>query len=338
MGKRKLHGITYYQCDWSGLPMRATNCYMPTWSGQKLVKHGSYANWECVVAHAAHMFEESEIDLQQYQWITEHVQAICGAPVKEAPKFTELEWFAKEWHPNLVSDASAFHKVCCEEDRPVVAVRVTAAGDAFEILTAPKDAPFQAFLTTPYASHGTDTPGLVEPVYMQLAKKKASKEYDRVMYYWPFMNGLPMNTVASKLFGFNIYGDVVIVKQSKEASMMPRLRFINFTMQDYNELFPKRKRADPTYSTSDYAALKEEMKEQLASVEHAASSLSQKPEELAQASVCPPPSGVELAALADPTGQKRAEQKAAKLSHRLQAAQVSSAVGPPPRRVEVQVA
>jgi hypothetical protein len=44
MGKRKLHGITYYQCDWSGLPMRATNCYMPTWSGHKLVKHGSYAN------------------------------------------------------------------------------------------------------------------------------------------------------------------------------------------------------------------------------------------------------------------------------------------------------
>ena len=73
---------------------------------------------------------------------------------------------------------------------------------AFVDPTAPKDAPFQAFLTTPYA-RPQDVPGTVEPVYMQLAKKKASKEYDRVMYYWPFMNGLPMNTVASKLFGFN---------------------------------------------------------------------------------------------------------------------------------------
>ena len=51
MGKRKQHGITYYQCDWTGLPMRSTNCYMPTWNGDKLVKHGSYAYWECVVAH-----------------------------------------------------------------------------------------------------------------------------------------------------------------------------------------------------------------------------------------------------------------------------------------------
>ena len=51
MGKRKQHGITYYQCEWTGLPMRSTNCYMPTWNGDKLVKHGSYAYWECVVAH-----------------------------------------------------------------------------------------------------------------------------------------------------------------------------------------------------------------------------------------------------------------------------------------------
>ena len=31
MGKRKIHGITYYQCDYTGLPMRTSYCYAPTW-------------------------------------------------------------------------------------------------------------------------------------------------------------------------------------------------------------------------------------------------------------------------------------------------------------------
>ena len=53
MGKRKLHAETYFQCDWTGLPMRYTNCYMPSWNESgKLMKHGSYACWEAVVAHA----------------------------------------------------------------------------------------------------------------------------------------------------------------------------------------------------------------------------------------------------------------------------------------------
>ena len=31
MGKRKIHGVTYYQCDCTGLPMRTSYCYAPTW-------------------------------------------------------------------------------------------------------------------------------------------------------------------------------------------------------------------------------------------------------------------------------------------------------------------
>ena len=29
MGKKKLHGETIYQCDWTGFPMRNSNCYVP---------------------------------------------------------------------------------------------------------------------------------------------------------------------------------------------------------------------------------------------------------------------------------------------------------------------
>ena len=35
MGKRKLHELHYYQCDWTGLNMDQSYCYMPAKSGDK---------------------------------------------------------------------------------------------------------------------------------------------------------------------------------------------------------------------------------------------------------------------------------------------------------------
>lgn len=29
MGKRKLHGETVYQCDWTGMPMKGPGAYIP---------------------------------------------------------------------------------------------------------------------------------------------------------------------------------------------------------------------------------------------------------------------------------------------------------------------
>ena len=49
MGKRKLHDKTYYQCDWTAIPMDSPACYMPSFDGKKLKKRGNYCNWESVV-------------------------------------------------------------------------------------------------------------------------------------------------------------------------------------------------------------------------------------------------------------------------------------------------
>ena len=51
MGKRKISGHTYYQCDFTGFPMKNTNCYLPSWTADgKLQKKGSFCNWESVIA------------------------------------------------------------------------------------------------------------------------------------------------------------------------------------------------------------------------------------------------------------------------------------------------
>ena len=32
MGKRKLNSTTFFQCDWTGFPMKSAHCYWPSWS------------------------------------------------------------------------------------------------------------------------------------------------------------------------------------------------------------------------------------------------------------------------------------------------------------------
>ena len=56
MGKRKMHGLSYYQCDWTGFPMRNSNCYLPDYRDGVLQKRGHYCNWEAVQAHIYHMW------------------------------------------------------------------------------------------------------------------------------------------------------------------------------------------------------------------------------------------------------------------------------------------
>ena len=95
MGKRKLHDKTYYQCDWTALPMDTPACYMPTFEGKKLKKRGNYCNWESVVAHADHLHEvEKKIETEEYEAVLEHVYELTGANIQ--PKdyhFTMLEHF-----------------------------------------------------------------------------------------------------------------------------------------------------------------------------------------------------------------------------------------------------
>ena len=110
MGKRKIHNTTFYQCDWTGYAMRAPYCYLPQWtSAGKLIKKGSYCNWESVVAHADALHEAgnpafTEEDVRR---IREYVLHLVGTPVSPAPHWQELA------HMKGTLDAAAFHAACC---------------------------------------------------------------------------------------------------------------------------------------------------------------------------------------------------------------------------------
>ena len=70
--------------------MRTPHCYMPQFVNDKVVKRGSYCNWESVVAHAKDMHEQGHMSEQMYDEVVKHVEQITGVFVEPGPHYTEL--------------------------------------------------------------------------------------------------------------------------------------------------------------------------------------------------------------------------------------------------------
>ena len=66
MGKRKLHGTTFFQCDWTGFPMKSTNCFLPSWHGNdkdtgKMTKKASTAIGSlCSLTHSFYVYQTTK--------------------------------------------------------------------------------------------------------------------------------------------------------------------------------------------------------------------------------------------------------------------------------------
>lgn len=328
MGKRKLHGQTYYQCDWTGFPMRSTNCYMPTWSGSKLVKRGSYCNWESVLAHARHMFDvEKSMSQAELDRTVEYLAQIMGSiPDHKEYHFSFLDHFKDDAdYYNAVSSAprnwsmETYHEKCCLTVEEVTAVKISSTGDVFDVIMDPVDGKydFANYLTRPYMLQG----GEHTLAQFQTTKKgKLSKDRDVTVFYWPFKNGLPVNTAASNIFKMQIYGDVLLVQQTKECAFRPRDRYVNFTKQLFEDLFHKKKKRTAAESVAlteeEFLQMKAQMQSSLNGFEQQVSSQVQRPQDLAQAAMLPPPTGKELKVAAEVLGHVPPE-KLQKLEARL---------------------
>jgi hypothetical protein len=312
MGKRKFHAQTYFQCDWTGMPMRHTNCYMPSWNedGVKLIKHGSYSCWESVVAHAEEMHKNCEITDWMLTKVKQHIDNLVGCTVQTAPHWKELAWFSRDGDGVKIASPAEFLDACSTVAEPVLAVRVAADGSAREILCS-RDSIKAKFmlcaehLTPPAAYQGT-------PQCFQTVHKKGAKERDITVFYWPLKNGMPFNQTASSIFKMQIYGDCIMVQQTKEPCFLPRERYVSFTLTSYNEQFVnsrKRKEAGSSLTSTDYKVAKLQMASELQQVEAQASASASLPGEVAKASVLERPTGKELASLLLAQGHKVPKKK-----------------------------
>ena len=321
MGKRKLHDKTYYQCDWTALPMDTPACYMPTFEGKKLKKRGNYCNWESVVAHADHLHEvEKKIETKEYEAVLDHVYELTGSNLQPRDyHFTMLEHFpppppmGSMYVPMLGKvpfNSDSWHMYCNYETDLLSAVKITPGGEVYELMMDPNSGEynFEDYLTRPYSIPGD--PETKASEFAVLKKGRIPKDRELVVHYWAGnkdgQNGLAYNLTASTMFKVQICGDALITLHTKEICFKPRKRYINFTKQNYDEVFAsKKKRAEkkskdvPAVSTADYEEIKGQMDAEFAAYEAEVSKDAELPGENKGASM-PPPSGKELVALYSP--------------------------------------
>lgn len=292
MGKRKLHNTSFWQCEWTGFPLKMAHCYMPTWSpAGKLVKKGSYCNWESVVAHAIELEANGDMLETELTRILDHVQYVTGTVVDPAPHYSELQ------HTKGRLDAAGFHRQCVRNAGPITAVKIASNGDVFEVLMAPDSDGrfnFDLYMHKPYNLHmGLST-------FHSMRKKGQCKGTDRDLTVWYYATKeLPHNPTASNLFKMQLYGDILLVQQSREASFLPRDRYVSFNKQLFDEQFHKKRRktaAEPPSLTPDaYADLKDEMQKTLNQFEQRVSASAVAPKEMSKAVTLAPTSGKSLA-------------------------------------------
>lgn len=287
MGKRKIHDGYFYQCDWTAFPMRAAHCYLPQWtSANKLVKKGSYCNWESVVAHAETLKVAGTLAQADVDQISDHIAELVGARVATAPHWKELAHMSTGGGLT----ATQFHWECCQAV-DVMCVVLHPDGTVQEEVLDKGDAPGEKYMNpsaTPITSFYSTR---------KVGKKAKGSDRELCVYHTPDRN-LPHNLQASNLFKMQLFGTVLLVQKSREASFMPRERLVSFNMTDYTDHFSKKRKRPETaaYDTTAYKAVKKKMQETLNAFEAESASAAITPAAHSKALTMAPTSGKVLAA------------------------------------------
>ena len=273
MGKRKLHAQQFVQCDWTGFPMFKPGAYMPTWDSKhdsKLQKQGHFLNWETAVA-VAHdrYFVSKSLEEDEYKRIMEFIKEECGGRDPEiAPHWKRLTHFGGELelHEYLEQCMCEHEEMECvyspfgPENNPVTKIADSNMG-RFD---------FMPFLTRPIS-------GYVDMITTTVTRKTKTPKLELVlMYYGTEQNpALPLNHLASQLFKFQIHGDCILAKRTKEFG---RHRYVPYTAEMYEDDFlrKKRKREEPeSMTTTEFKTVRKQAQEQSSAFEQRAFEASQ---------------------------------------------------------------
>lgn len=276
--KRKLHTLTYYQCDWTGFLMSTPNCYLPTWTVEgRLVKKGHYCNWESVLAHATILYKDSVETLHN---VKTYLKNIAGEDVivPEALQVLELAHFRPDASKYT---AREMHMLCCMDDMKFKdVVMINRQGMLFKVDTE--------MLPTNYSRFQPPSKGNFE--------------------YWVYFDAQSTegrNKLASSIFKLVINGAAYVVKVAKEPCFMPRERVVSLSTAEFEEKFMSKSKRKHAMTTEEYSEAKVEMSASLDAMEASASASALPPKKLARASKIPPPDGKELAQVAPPPAARK---------------------------------
>lgn len=303
MGKRKLHDQQFIQCDWTGFPMLKPGAFLPMWESKhdsKLQKQGHYLNWETVVS-VAHdrYFVAKTLEEDEYQRIMEYVQQECGGRDPSiAPHWKRLTHFGGEL------ELPDYLEQCTYETGEIDFVFIPF-GTENKPVTKMADSnmgrlDFYPYLTRPIT-------GYCEMITTTVTRKTKTPKLELVlMYYGAEQNpATPINQLASQLFKFQIHGDCILAKRTKEFG---RHRYVNYTVEMYAADFnrTKRKREEiESMTTDEFKVMRQEGTAQSKAFEQRAFESSQSVQPVRKGAKMKPAGGKQLARLKREVVQER---------------------------------
>ena len=284
MGKRKLLRRSFYQCDWTGLPMQSSNCYMPTWVKGKASRRGSYCNWESVLAHAADLHGSAS---EAYACVSKHVEALAG-PIGTAPPVDTLVHFGG------TQTAEQYHEACCRARNSLPAVKLLANGTATEVELKVFDGVPQLAEHLDMAEHTTWHSAAV----VQKCRKNAP-----TAFYNP--EATCTNVAATRVCKTPIVGDALLLRCTAETCYMPRECFLPYTLSMHSASCNNKRHNPVALTPAEYQQLKQGLQSSLSTCEQAFSAGAVRPRDLALALPMPLPTGKELVEAARQMGHSK---------------------------------
>ena len=267
MGKRKMQALAYYQCDYTGFPMRNSNCYIPVWKEGRMTKHGSYCCWEAVLSATAASPQSKEIKA--------YIEELVGCELIPAPSHSELAWF-NETGP--ITTIDQFLGACEVPLKPVQVVEVGVDGRLTHAVLARR-----AWMG--FAHRFTTT------------RKKGKEKVFEVCFGG---EGQP-NTIATQYFKQALCGPIYVALKSNELAIQERTRYLDLSLEIFSSVFQPRKRKESAgLEKKEYESVKGEMLKELMQVEASASASALPPSQLAKAAAMPCALGEEIALLYPP--------------------------------------
>lgn len=265
MGKRTLHTLTYYQCDYSGIPMPSPGVQMPAWDhNNKLCKRGSYINWECMLAHAM-------TEAASYPACRNYVHNMLGVTsTNVAPSYSMLKHFGG------TMSIDEFLAACDYETERRQAVLIPVEGAPETVELGCEDG-----VILPEVDYKLLT--TFDPQVRQTIFAKPSSPPNCIHSVISMLNDHRENTVASQAFKLTLHGPVLVVLKMNEPT---RQRVLSYTAEQFLEQYgKKRKRKVPAaqtgISTEEYGKAKASMQSKFSEFEASVAAKAVKPRTVA---------------------------------------------------------
>ena len=269
--RRKHLDFNYYVCDWTGLPLSHNGCYCPITKGDRQVKFGSFANWECVVAYIdfslgpecaevkSGMYGDST-KLQMWKDSLAKVHGLAGYLPKPAPSFKELKHFGGSLSPD------EFLQKCRHRDDELKAMLIATTGEVTEVTICPDSAgEYAAKVQQLLAVDSFDT------IRVQKKLKNGKGRHLLMLNY--LSNDVEVNGTVGSFFknlGVKIYGDVILLVSQDGFDCS---YYTSFDMNEFKANFmpqvvaptpgitsrPSRARRDAGLTVSEFQSMKDTM-------------------------------------------------------------------------------